>query len=98
MTDESKRTLQLGQFRGAAVLIMFSVMASRVLGYAREAYIAWAFGAGRATDAFLMAFNVPDMLSYLLAGGALSITFIPIFGSLLEKHDEEEGFRVLSII
>ena len=45
MSDPLPNTLRLNQFRGAAMLIMFSVLASRIIGFAREMYIASAFGA-----------------------------------------------------
>ena len=54
-------------------------MLSRIIGYLREAYIAWAFGAGLNTDAYVGAFNLPDFLNYILAGGTASITFISIY-------------------
>ena len=63
----------------ATVLLMVAVMLSRVIGYLREAYIAWAFGAGLNTDAYVGAFNLPDFLNYILAGGTASITFISIY-------------------
>jgi peptidoglycan biosynthesis protein MviN/MurJ (putative lipid II flippase) len=50
-------------------------MLSRVIGYVREAYIAYAFGAGPQTDAYVAAFTLPDWLNYIVAGGAASITF-----------------------
>ena len=53
----------------ATVLLMSAVMASRVIGYVREAYIAWAFGAGPQTDAYVAGFTIPDWLNYLVAGG-----------------------------
>jgi putative peptidoglycan lipid II flippase len=63
----------------ATLLLMTAVMLSRVIGYLREAYIAWAFGAGLNTDAYVGAFNLPDFLNYILAGGTASITFIAIY-------------------
>ena len=80
------------------MLIMFSVMASRVIALLRDSYIAAIFGAQRSTDAYVVAFRIPDLLNYLVAGGALAITFIPIMGALLEKGEETEGYRVLSIV
>ena len=53
---------------------MTAVMLSRVIGYVREAYIAWAFGAGPQTDAYVAGFTIPDWLNYLVAGGTASIT------------------------
>ena len=63
----------------ATLLLMVAVMLSRIIGYLREAYIAWAFGAGLNTDAYVGAFNLPDFLNYILAGGTASITFISIY-------------------
>ena len=43
----------------ATLLLISAVMLSRVIGYARDAYIAWAYGAGGATDAYVAAFTLP---------------------------------------
>ena len=83
---------------GAALLMMTAVLASRGVGYLREAYIAYAFGAQARTDAFVTAFTIPDWLNYLVAGGALSISFITIFSPFLVAQREEEGYRVFSIV
>ncbi|MGE5284958.1 MAG: murein biosynthesis integral membrane protein MurJ [Actinomycetota bacterium] len=93
MTDRPGR--QMGR---AAALMMGSVFLSRVLGYARDAVIAWQHGATIETDAYFVAFTIPDFLNYLLAGGALSITFIPIFARYVAEGKEEEGFRSFSTI
>lgn len=77
---------------------MSVVMMSRVIGYVRDAYIAWAFGAGAQTDAYMAAFTVPDFLMYLLAGGATSITFISIYTRYTAENREREAQRILSII
>ena len=58
----------------ATLLLMVSVMLARLIGYLREMYVAWAFGAGPTTDAYVAAFQIPDYLFYLLAGGTTSIT------------------------
>jgi putative peptidoglycan lipid II flippase len=63
----------------ATLLLMTSMMLARVIGYLREMYVAWAFGAGPKTDAYVAAFQLPDYLFYLLAGGTASITFISIY-------------------
>jgi len=82
----------------AAALMMTSVLLSRILGYARDAVIAYQHGATPDTDAYFAAFTIPDFLNYLLAGGALSITFIPIFSRYLAEGREQEGFRSFSTI
>ncbi len=82
----------------AAALMMASVFLSRILGYARDAVIAFQHGATTETDAYFAAFTIPDFLNYLLAGGALSITFIPIFARHVAEGREEEGYRSFSAI
>src|SRR5271169_1977107 len=69
----------------ATLLLMTSVMLARVIGYLREMYVAWAFGAGPKTDAYVAAFQVPDYLFYLLAGGTASITFISIMRGIRRR-------------
>jgi putative peptidoglycan lipid II flippase len=55
-------------------------MVSRVLGYARDFFIARVFGAGLATDAFFVAFKIPNLLRRLFAEGAFAQAFVPILG------------------
>lgn len=82
----------------ATLLLMGTVMLSRVIGYAREAYIAYAFGAGSQTDAYVAAFTLPDFLNYIVAGGAASITFISIYTRFLAEKRETEAQKTFSII
>ncbi|HEX8980205.1 MAG TPA: murein biosynthesis integral membrane protein MurJ [Parasulfuritortus sp.] len=57
---------------------------SRILGFVREALIATIFGAGAATDAFFVAFRLPNLLRRLFAEGAFSQAFVPV---LAEYHN-----------
>ncbi len=82
----------------ATILLMSAVMLSRVIGYLREAYIAWAFGAGPATDAYVAGFTIPDWLNYIVAGGTASITFVSIYTRFLAENREEEAQKTFSII
>ncbi len=82
----------------ATLLLMAAVMLSRVIGYVREAYIAWAFGAGRLTDAYVAGFTIPDFLNYIVAGGAASITFISIYTRFMAEKREDEAQKTFSII
>jgi len=75
----------------ATLLLMTSVMLARVIGYLREMYVAWAFGAGPKTDAYVAAFQVPDYLFYLLAGGTASITFISIYTRHTSRGEEQKA-------
>src|SRR6201990_3268315 len=77
---------------------MGPVMWSGVIGYVREAYIAYAFGAGPQTDAYVAAFTLPDWLNYIVAGGAASITFISIYTRFMAEKREEDAQKTFSII
>jgi len=80
------------------MLLMSAIMLSRVIGYLREAYIAWAFGAGPATDAYVAGFTIPDWLNYIVAGGTASITFVSIYTRFLAEDREEDAQKTFSII
>jgi putative peptidoglycan lipid II flippase len=95
MPDASTTTRKLGF---AAALLVATVLLSRVLGFVRDAVIAALFGATGTTDAFYAAFTIPDWLNYIVAGGTLAITFIPIYTRHLKDDDAAGGNRVLSII
>src|ERR1700737_1880726 len=82
----------------ATLLLMTAVMLSRVIGYVREAYIAYAFGAGPATDAYVAGFTIPDWLNYLVAGGTASITFVSIYTRFLAANKEEDAQKTFSVI
>jgi len=75
----------------ATLLLMTSVMLARVIGYLREMYVAWAFGAGPKTDAYVAAFQIPDYLFYLLAGGTTSITFITIYARHMSRGEAKKA-------
>ena len=78
--------------------MMAAVALSRVIGYIRNAYIAYAFGANKIVDVYVAAFTLPNWLNYLAAGGTLSITFITLFSGYLARGEEEEGYRVFSTV
>src|SRR5213593_3584271 len=82
----------------ATLLLMTAVLLSRVIGYIREAYIAWAFGAGPATDAYVAGFTIPDWLNYLVAVGTASITFVSIYTRFLAENREEDAQKTFSVI
>src|ERR1700747_3913712 len=82
----------------ATLLLISAVMLSRVIGYARDAYIAWAYGATGATDVYLAAFTLPDFLNYIVAGGAASITFISIYTRFLAEKREGDAQNTVSLI
>src|SRR5689334_10792678 len=73
----------------ALVTVSGLTTVSRILGYARDFFIARAFGAGLYTDAFFVAFRIPNLLRRLFAEGAFSQAFVPI----LAEHKNREGIE-----
>ncbi|MCP3883462.1 MAG: murein biosynthesis integral membrane protein MurJ, partial [Sulfitobacter sp.] len=82
----------------ASFIMMASVFLSRIIGLLREVTIAFIGGAKGSVDAYQIAFIIPEILNHVVASGFLSITFIPIFAHYLTKNNEEEGWKVFSII
>ncbi|HUY81728.1 MAG TPA: lipid II flippase MurJ [Acidobacteriaceae bacterium] len=82
----------------ATLLLMSSVMASRVIGLVKTKYIAYLLGRTAAADAFNAAFQLPDMLSYFLIGGAASITFVTMLTRYRDQGRDAEGERAMSVI
>ncbi len=78
--------------------MMTSVFLSRIIGLVREQVIAGFGGTSTTIDAYVTAFFIPELLNHMLAGGFLSITFIPIFQRHLAKSDDEGAWRAFSNI
>src|SRR3954467_182178 len=65
-------------------------MLSRVTGLIREFLVARAFGASAYTDAFFIAFRIPNLLRRLFAEGAFSQAFVPILAEYKNRRGEEQ--------
>lgn len=98
---EPNRVAETGSNPGArprvaaeAGRVSIATMASRILGLAREQVMAAFFGAGMATDAFNVAFRVPNLLRDLFAEGALSAAFVPTFTGTDHKSGRAEAWRL----
>ncbi|MFL6733064.1 MAG: murein biosynthesis integral membrane protein MurJ [Sphingomicrobium sp.] len=66
-------------------------MVSRVAGFAREMVMARVLGAGFYTDAFLVAFRLPNTFRRLFGEGAFSAGFVPLYSQRLQSHGEAEA-------
>lgn len=82
----------------AALIWGASMLLSRAIGVIRESVIGRILGDSPEADAYWAAFALPGFLQYMLAGGALSMVFIPMFSRYLEKGDTEGGWRLFSIL
>ncbi len=74
----------------ALATISSMTLLSRILGFVRDTVIARAFGAGLMTDAFVVAFKLPNLLRRLFAEGAFSQAFVPILGEYKTRRGEQE--------
>jgi putative peptidoglycan lipid II flippase len=86
------------QVVGALGSIGAATLASRVLGFVRDMIVALAFGAGPVTDAFFVAFRIPNILRRLLAEGALSTAVIPVFTEYAVTRSREDLVRMLRAV
>ncbi|MDP1538189.1 MAG: murein biosynthesis integral membrane protein MurJ [Burkholderiales bacterium] len=72
----------------ALATVSSMTLLSRILGFVRDAVIARVFGAGLMTDAFFVAFKIPNLLRRLFAEGAFSQAFVPILGEYKNRRGE----------
>ncbi len=82
----------------AALIVAAGVFLSRALGLVRDIVFAAVLGADQFTDEYQVAFLIPDFLNYLLAGGYMAITFIPILSRYLADGDEQGGWEAFGAI
>ncbi|HAO93995.1 MAG TPA: murein biosynthesis integral membrane protein MurJ, partial [Deltaproteobacteria bacterium] len=83
---------------GAASIVGGATVLSRILGYIRDAAVAYAFGAGMYADAFFMAFRISNLLRRLVGEGALTSTFIPIFTEEMGERSKEATRDLVSSV
>jgi putative peptidoglycan lipid II flippase len=79
----------------SASVVSLLTLASRITGLARELLIASAFGASAMTDAFNVAFRIPNLFRRLFAEGAFSQAFVPVLAASREQDGEEATHRLI---
>ncbi len=82
----------------AAVLMVAVTLISRVAGLLRSLTIAAVFGVSGPVNAFFAAFAIPDLLYFLMAGGAARTAFVPVFTEYLAHGRRREAWRVFSSV
>ncbi len=90
MKQETKRG-----FYGAAAIIAGATFLSRILGLVREQVFAYLFGAGFYTDAFQIAFRIPNLLRDLFAEGAMSSALVPVYTKNRMGRGEADGWHLV---
>jgi len=58
---------------------------SRMFGYIRDAFVAFALGAGPINDAFIIALRLPNLFRSLFAEGAFTSSFVPLYSAMADK-------------
>lgn len=81
-----------------ALLLVLALLTSRALGVVRQVIFNALFGAGPAASAYYAAANLPDTLFELVAGGALTNAFIPVFFSYEKHRGMREAWRLASLV
>ncbi|OGE14868.1 murein biosynthesis integral membrane protein MurJ [Candidatus Daviesbacteria bacterium RIFCSPHIGHO2_12_FULL_37_11] len=77
----------------SAVIIMATVVLSKILGLIRDRLLVHTFPPDTVAI-FFAAFRLPDLIFQLIIFGALSVAFIPVFTEYLEKKDRKEAFEL----
>ena len=94
----STSAVKKGSFVGSATTVSGATALSRIFGLIREQVMAYFFGAGMATDAFVTAFRIPNLLRDLFAEGALSSAFVPVFKEKLVNQTDQEAFKLADVV
>ena len=79
----------------ALATVSSMTLLSRILGFVRDFVIARSFGAGLATDAFFVAFKLPNLLRRMFAEGAFSQAFVPILGEYKNRRGDRETLLLI---
>jgi putative peptidoglycan lipid II flippase len=88
---ETESDIVRGRLVRSASVITPLTLASRVTGYIRDKIIALTLGAGQRSDAFFVAFRIPNMLREIVGEGAMSSAFIPVYSEVAHGKSEEEA-------
>lgn len=75
----------------ATLIMSLATTISRISGLLRDVVVARLFGAGLATDAFFMAFTIPNLLRRFFAEGSLTAAFVPVFSDVFNKRGEQQA-------
>ena len=93
----SAKEIQNSMVRGTGIVGSLTLV-SRVLGFVRDMLVARLFGSGLYADTFFVAFRIPNLLRSLVAEGALTSAFVPVFASELKQGKEEAQSAFSSVM
>lgn len=90
MGKKSKLTL-----KGAALIVMSSIIVSRITGFLRELLVPNMIGVDEVGEAYTIAFKITGSMYELLVSGAISSALIPVLSGYIAKDEEEEGWKAV---
>ncbi len=79
-----------------ALIVMMSIVLSRITGFLREILIPNILGTNEVGDAYVIAFRITGLMYDLLVGGAIAAALIPVLSGYLARDEEEEGWKAVS--
>jgi len=80
------------------IFFSLGILISRILGYLRDAFIAYHFGASHISDAFFIAFRLPNVFRRIFGEGGFNAVFIPLYGKALKEGREREFLSKVSFL
>jgi len=96
-TEEKQKNSQRNrQLARSTLIVMIAFGVAKVISLGQTVIIANVFGVGAEWDAFVSANRIPELIFTLIAGGALSHAFIPIFSGYLARDDKDGAWKVAS--
>lgn len=95
---KSKDSPAGGSVLRSAGVMGIATFLSRIMGLVREQVFAYLFGAGNATDAFQVAFRIPNLLRDLFAEGAMSASLVPTFTEARTREGDRRAWRVAGLV
>ncbi|GAB6179375.1 murein biosynthesis integral membrane protein MurJ [Desulfotomaculum defluvii] len=81
----------------ATLVVAIINLLSRILGFVREQVIAYMFGATNVTDAYVVAYNIPNAV-FAIVIGALATVVVPVFSEYAAKGQREEAWRLFNTV
>src|ERR1700757_4114752 len=98
MTEGTSSASSKSSVLKAAGVMGFATLLSRIMGLVREQVFAVLFGAGNMTDAYNVAFRIPNLLRDLFAEGAMSASLVPTFTQTRVEEGDRRAWRVAGLV
>ena len=92
--EQQKQYVMSKKLVKSTAIVSSMTLLSRVLGFIRDMVVARVFGVGEATDAFFVAFKIPNFMRRLFAEGAFAQSFVPVLSEYKTQREHDEVKRL----